>query len=67
MLEWSKPQEIRHMGLVYVSKCRLFMIVHNTESKDYKLSYSGPPYEILGKHPSLKDAKKVAEARLPHG
>lgn len=61
-LDWMKPQEVPNMGMVYLSKCRLFMIIH-TGDKSFKLSYSGPPYEILGKHPSLKAAKKAAEIK----
>ena len=45
--------------MIYVSKCRLFMISH-TGAKDYKLSYSGPPYEIVGEFPSLRGAKEAA-------
>jgi len=66
-LEWSKPKEVGHMGLVYLSKCQQFMIVQ-AKTREYKLFYVGPPYETVGKYLSLNAAKsEAATKKALHG
>lgn len=64
-LQWTKPEEVRGMGLVYVSKCRQFMIVREGSLK-YKLSYlttTRHEKSHVGEFEQLHDAKDAAEDR----
>jgi hypothetical protein len=63
-VEWLKPEEVGHLGLVYISKCRSFMIIRRSATK-YHLSYVNSKHERanLGEFPQLRDAKEAAETK----
>jgi hypothetical protein len=64
-LEWLKPEEVGHMGLVYVSRCRAFMIVRSTPTTYRLFFYKSPISDssFLGDFPNLRDAKDAAETQ----
>lgn len=63
MLSWSAPEPVSGLGLVYVSKCKQYMIVRR-HNADYRLSCLGAQgREQLGSFTQLRSARAEAEKR----
>lgn len=61
-LYWLRPEEVSNLGMVYVTRCRTFMIVRAPATDEYKLSYWGmQKFTHVGCFPQLKAAKRAAE------
>lgn len=57
-LAWGKAQDIGNVGLVYISKCRRFMIVRRAD-KNYTLSY----WTAQSKHTRVGDYLGLTKAK----
>ena len=60
MLKWQRPELLDHLGWLYVTKCRRYLVCR-TAPTCYRLNYMEGESFVRQEFPQLQQAKAAAE------